>query len=327
MQRAIKADFRIAATGFEPGYLSLHRTGELRRRAEAARQRLAHCLVCPRDCGVNRLVNKTAACHTGRYARVASYFAHRGEENCLRGWGGSGTIFFALCNLRCVFCQNFDISQAPKGDEVAPERLAAMMIELQEMGCHNINFVTPEHVVPQILEALPMAAQQGLRLPLVYNTSAYDSLDSLRLMEGIVDIYMPDFKFWDPALSLHYMKAKDYPEAARRTIQEMHRQVGELKFNEQGMAKRGVLVRHLVMPGGIAGTESILRFLATEVSPDTYVNIMAQYYPAGKVDGDRYVEIQRGVSPKEMEIAFEAARSAGLWRFDERFPSWKRAWS
>jgi putative pyruvate formate lyase activating enzyme len=327
MQRAIEADFRIAAASFEPAYLSLHRTGELRRRAAAARERLARCLVCPRDCGVDRLANKSAACHTGRHARVDSYFAHRGEEDCLRGWGGSGTIFFALCNLRCVFCQNFDISQAPKGDEVTPERLAAIMIELQEMGCHNINFVTPEHVVPQILEALPLAAEQGLRLPIVYNTSAYDSLDSLHLMEGIVDIYMPDFKFWDPDLSLRYMKAKDYPEAARRAIQEMHRQVGELKFDARGLARRGVLVRHLVMPGGIAGTESIMRFLATEVSHDTYVNIMGQYNPAGKVGGDRYVEIQRGVSPKEMEIAFEAARSAGLWRFDERIPSWMRAWN
>jgi putative pyruvate formate lyase activating enzyme len=325
MQRAIEPDFRIASAGFEPAYLSLHRRGELRRRAEAARERLAHCLVCPRDCGVNRLANKTAACHTGRYARVASYFAHRGEEDCLRGWGGSGTIFFALCNLRCVFCQNFDISQAPKGDEVSPQRLAAMMTELQDLGCHNINFVTPEHVVPQILEALPLAAEQGLRLPLVYNTSAYDSLDSLHLMEGVVDVYMPDFKFWDPQLSLHYMKAKDYPEAARRAIREMQRQVGELKLDERGLAKRGVLVRHLVMPGGIAGTEPIMRFLAAEVSPDTFVNIMGQYYPAGKVEGDRYVEIQRGVSPKEMEIAFEAARAAGLWRFDERIAPRKRA--
>jgi putative pyruvate formate lyase activating enzyme len=327
MQNATEADFRIAAASFEPAYLSLHRSGELWHRAEAARERLAHCLACPRDCGVDRLANKTAACHTGRYARVASYFAHRGEEDCLRGWGGSGTIFFALCNLRCVFCQNFDISQAPKGDEVTPERLAAMMIELQEMGCHNINFVTPEHVVPQILEALPLAVERGLRLPIVYNTSAYDSLDSLHLMEGIVDIYMPDFKFWDPELSLRYIKARNYPEAARRSIREMHRQVGALKFDARGLARRGVLVRHLVMPGGIAGTEPIMRFLATEVSPDTYVNIMGQYSPAGKVSGDRYVEIQRGVSPKEMEIAFEAARSAGLWRFDGRVPSWMRAWN
>jgi putative pyruvate formate lyase activating enzyme len=316
MPHAIEADFRIAAASFEPAYLSLHRSGELWRRAEAARERLAHCLVCPRDCGVDRLANKTAACHTGRYARVASYFAHRGEEDCLRGWGGSGTIFFALCNLRCVFCQNFDISQAPKGDEVTPERLAAMMIELQQTGCHNINLVTPEHVVPQILEALPCAVEQGLRLPIVYNTSAYDSLDSLHLMEGIVDIYMPDFKFWEPELSLRYIKAEDYPEAARRAIREMHRQVGELKLDGRGLARRGVLVRHLVMPGGIAGTELIMRFLATEVSPDTYVNIMGQYYPAGKVSGDSYVEIRRGVSPEEMETAFEAARSAGLWRFD-----------
>ena len=273
------------------------------------------------------MANKTAACHTGRYARVVSYFPHRGEEDCLRGWKGSGTIFFSWCNLRCVFCQNYDISQAPQGEEVTPERLAAMMLELQALGSHNINFVTPEHVVPQILEALPMAVEGGLRLPLVYNTSAYDSLDSLHLLEGVVDIYMPDFKFWDPELSLRYVKAKDYPEAARRAIAEMHRQVGELKLDEEGLAKRGVLVRHLVMPGGIAGTEAILRFLAEEVSPDTYVNIMGQYYPAGRVGPNQFVEINRGITPKEYEIALEYARRAGLWRFDERRPSRMWLWN
>ena len=273
---------------------------------------------------MNRLANKTAACHTGRYARVASYFPHRGEEDCLRGWRGSGTIFFSLCNLRCVFCQNFDSSQAPQGQEVSPARLAEMMLELQEQGCHNINFVTPEHVVPEILEALPLAVEDGLRLPLVYNTSAYDSLDSLRLLDGVVDIYMPDFKFWDPQLSLRYVKAKDYPEAARRAIQEMHRQVGELKLDENGLAKRGVLVRHLVMPGELAGTEAVLRFLSAEVSPDTYVNVMSQYYPAGRVDSSHFAEINRPITAKAYETALEHARRAGLWRFDERHPSWIR---
>jgi putative pyruvate formate lyase activating enzyme len=193
-----------------------------------------------------------------------------------------------------------------------------MMLELQAMGCHNINFVTPEHVVPQILEALPLAVKAGLRLPLVYNTSAYDSLDSLQLMDGIVDIYMPDFKFWDERLSLLYLKAKDYAEAARRAIREMHRQVGPLTLDERGLARRGVLVRHLVMPGEIAGTREIMRFLAEEVSPDTYVNVMGQYYPAGKVGPERYAEINRRVTRQEVESAKEVARRAGLWRFDER---------
>ncbi len=273
---------------------------------------------------MDRLANKTAACHTGRYAQVSSYFPHFGEENGLRGWGGSGTIFFSMCNLRCVFCQNYDISQAERGPETPPERLAAMMLELQARGCHNINFVTPEHVVPQILEALPIAVEGGLRLPIVYNTSGYDSLDSLHLLDGIVDIYMPDFKFWDPALSLHYIKAKDYPEAARRNIREMHRQVGPLIFDEEGLAKRGVLVRHLVMPGDIAGTESIMRFLANEVSPDTFVNVMDQYYPAGRVSALQFIEINRRVSPAEQDRAVDAARAAGLWRMEERRPFWPR---
>ena len=314
--------FTLSAHGFEPAYLALHRTGELRRRAAEAVERLSHCLVCPRDCGVDRIANKTAACHTGRYAQVSSYFAHRGEENCLRGWGGSGTIFFSMCNLRCVFCQNYDISQAERGPETSPVRLAEMMLELQAQGCHNVNFVTPEHVVPQILEALPLAVERGLRLPIVYNTSAYDSMDSLHLLDGIVDIYMPDFKFWDPALSLRYVKAKDYPEAARRNIREMHRQVGPLKFDEEGLAKRGVLVRHLVMPGEIAGTESIMSFLADEVSPDTYVNVMDQYYPAGRVSAAQFIEINRRVTGSEVNRTVQAARSAGLWRIEDHRPFW-----
>jgi putative pyruvate formate lyase activating enzyme len=308
--------FTIRDLDFEPAYLALHRTGELRRRATEALDRLRHCRVCPRDCGVDRIANKTAACHTGRYAQVSSHFPHFGEENCLRGWRGSGTIFFSMCNLRCVFCQNYDISQAERGPETTPERLAEMMIGLQVRGCHNINFVTPEHVVPQILEAMPIAVDHGLRLPLVYNTSAYDSMDSLQLLDGIVDIYMPDFKFWDSVLSLRYVKAKDYPEAARRNIREMHRQVGPLQLDEHGLAKRGVLVRHLVMPGDIAGTGAIMRFLAEEVSRDTYVNVMDQYYPAGRVSNAQFVEINRRIEPSEQTSALEAARAAGLWRVE-----------
>jgi putative pyruvate formate lyase activating enzyme len=302
---------------FEPAYLALHRSGELRRRAEEALSGLAECYVCPRNCGVNRWVDKTAACKTGRFAQVASYFPHFGEEDCLRGWNGSGTIFFGMCNLRCVFCQNYDISQAEKSLEVSPAELAAFMLELQDIGCHNINFVTPEHVVPQVLEGLVVAVEAGLRLPIVYNTSAYDSMESLRLLDGVVDIYMPDFKFWDSALSLRYLKAKDYAEAASRAIKEMHRQVGPLKFDQRGLARRGVLVRHLVMPGFLDETRRILHFLAEEIGPGTYVNAMAQYYPAGKVNAEKYEEINRPVTTKEYEAAVQIARDLGL-RLDER---------
>jgi putative pyruvate formate lyase activating enzyme len=320
------ATFFADSKSFEPAYLALHRSGELKQRAEAAVERLARCLVCPRNCGANRVAGQTAACHTGRHAQVASYFAHLGEEDCLRGWRGSGTLFFARCNLRCVFCQNYDISQTDPGREVSPQRLAEMMLELQAAGCHNLNFVTPEHVVPEILEALPVAVERGLRLPIVYNTSAYDSLDSLSLLDGIVDIYMPDFKFWDPVLSLRYLKAKDYPEVARRAIREMHRQVGPLKFDERGLAKRGLLVRHLVMPEGIAGSEAVLRFLAEEISRETYVNLMDQYTPAGRVTREQFREINRRVRADEYERAVKAAKAAGLWRFDARQPAKFRIW-
>ncbi len=297
--------------------MALHQSGELRRRAKTAVEWLAHCTACPRECRMERLYNQTGTCGTGRYAMVSSYFAHPGEEDCLRGTRGSGTIFFSLCNLRCVFCQNFDISQAERGQETLPERLAAMMLELQAAGCHNINLVTPEHVVPQILEALPIAVERGLRLPIVYNTSAYDSLDSLRLLDGIVDIYMPDFKFWEPHLALRYLKAKDYPEVARQSIVEMQRQVGVLKMDEQGLAKRGLLVRHLVMPGQGPDNEAILHFLATEISPDTYVNVMDQYHPAGKVSAEQYPELNRPITRREYTEAVKSAKRAGLHRLDK----------
>lgn len=308
--------FLIHSQDFKPAYLALHRSGELKERAEKAVAGLEECVVCPRECKVDRLADKTATCKTGRYALVSSHFPHLGEEDPLRGWRGSGTIFFTQCNLRCVFCQNFDISQMPSGTETSPIGLAEMMLELQYMGCHNINFVTPEHVVPQVLEGLVVAVEAGLRLPIVYNTSAYDSMDSIRLMDGVVDIYMPDFKIWDENRALTYLKARDYPQAAREAIQEMHRQVGTLKMDEKGIAKRGVLIRHLVMPGEVAGTPEIMGWLAEACSSDTYVNIMAQYRPAGKVSCDKYAEINRGVRADEMEAAYRAAREAGLWRFD-----------
>jgi putative pyruvate formate lyase activating enzyme len=310
--------FLLSSRDFEPAYLALHGSGELQHRAKSAVKALGECRVCPRDCKVDRLADKTAACKTGRYARVSSAFPHHGEEDPLRGWKGSGTIFFSMCNLRCVFCQNYDISQAGYGQALHPDQLAELMLRLQDMGCHNINFVTPEHVVPQILEALAIAVEYGLRLPIVYNTSAYDSMHSLELMDGVVDIYMPDFKYWDAGHALTYLKAKDYPAVARRVIAEMHRQVGELKMDERGIAKRGVLVRHLVMPGFLEETHQIMQFLAEEISPDTYVNVMAQYHPDGKVSAEKYSEINRRITPDEYREAVRLAQAAGLWRLDER---------
>ncbi len=309
---------RSAGEKFEPAYLHLHRRGELRRRAVAALEGLECCAFCPRRCGADRLSEKSATCRTGRFARVASFFSHFGEEDCLRGWKGSGTIFFSLCSLRCVFCMNYDISQQDCGVETPPEELAAMMLSLQKQGCHNINLVSPEHVVPQILEALSLAVEGGLNLPLVYNSSGYDSLESLRFLDGVVDIYMPDFKFWEPATALKYLMAAGYPEAARRAILEMHRQVGVLKVDRNGLARRGLLVRHLVMPGGIAGTREIMEFLAREVSPSTYVNIMDQYHPAWKVPSGGYAEIDRPITEEEYQEALSAARLAGLHRLDDR---------
>ena len=306
---------------FRPVYLDLP-AGEIARRAEEAVASLAECRLCPRDCAVDRLAGKWSACKTGRHAVVSSAFAHFGEEDCLRGWNGSGTIFFGHCNLRCVFCQNFDISQAirpgPSAPGVKADRIAALMLELQAQGCHNINFVTPEHVVPQVLEALVPAIEMGLHLPIVYNTSAYESLESLRWMDGIIDIYMPDFKLWTASAAKRYLMAEDYPEAARVSVLEMHRQVGPLVFDERGLATRGVLVRHLLMPGLLDETKGCLEWLAERLGPDTYVNVMDQYRPAGKVSEGRFEEIGRRVTTEEFAEARRYARSLGL-RLDERW--------
>jgi putative pyruvate formate lyase activating enzyme len=306
-----------------PGYRALG-VDELRRRADEAVGALADCRLCPRDCGVDRLHGKWSACKTGRYARVSSAFPHFGEEDCLRGWRGSGTIFFSHCNLRCVFCQNYDVSQAaPPGEAdegMLPDEIAGFMLSLQERGCHNINLVTPEHVVPQIIEALVPAVEQGLRLPIVYNTGAYDALESLTWFDGVVDIYMPDFKVWSPSTAKRYLKAEDYPEAARVAIKEMHRQVGPLEFDHDGLAARGLLVRHLVMPGMLDETRTILEWIARELGPGTYVNLMDQYYPAGKVSATTYPEIDRRLQGREFTEAQAIARELGLTRLDERSP-------
>lgn len=305
-----------------PAYLDTYKSGDLERRIAEGLRALESCTVCPRDCMVNRLADEVKVCHVGRRARVASYFAHFGEEDCLRGWNGSGTIFFSWCNLKCVFCQNWETSNEGAGEEVTPERLSEMMLELQARGCHNINFVTPEHVVPQILEALPAAIEGGLRVPLVYNTSGYDAIHSLKLMDGLVDIYMPDFKYWDPQASSRLLKARDYPERARDAVREMHRQVGDLALDRDGIARRGLLVRHLVMPEGLGDTAEIMRWLAVELGEETYVNVMAQYHPDGLVEREpkRYPFLNRRITDEEYEEALRLARVAGLHRLDVRAP-------
>jgi len=313
--------FLLRRSDFTPAYLQAYENGLLRDKVDAA---LAHlgpsCSACPRLCkGVDRLANQFGVCKVGRHARVASAFAHFGEEDVLRGWHGSGTIFFSWCNLRCVFCQNFETSQLGEGEELDARELAGLMLSLQEQGCHNINFVTPEHVAPQIVEALPHAIAMGLRLPLVYNTSGYDSLEGLRVLDGLIDIYMPDFKLWDGGASRLYLSAVNYPEVVREVIAEMHRQVGELKADENGLAMRGVLVRHLVMPGRLDDTREIVRWLA-ELSRDVYLNLMDQYYPAWKAKTNtRFADINRRVTRPEMAQAMELARTAGLWRLDDRW--------
>jgi putative pyruvate formate lyase activating enzyme len=324
VSRVTGVDTRFIADDFEPAYLKLYRSGELGARVEQALAELVDCCACPRNCHINRLKDEKRVCNSGRHAIVSSAFAHFGEEDCLRGWNGSGTIFFGLCNLRCVFCQNWDISQQKTGKEYTAEQIAELMLALQDRGCHNINFVTPEHVAPQVIEAIAVAVPAGLRLPIVYNTSAYDAITSLRLLDGLIDIYMPDFKFWHRESARRLAKAKDYPQRAREAILEMHRQVGDLKFGDDELARRGLLVRHLVMPGQEDEAAAIFGWLAQEVSRDTYVNIMGQYRPehevgaVGRDSKKKYADIERRPTTAEMEAAYRAARRAGLTRFDER---------
>jgi putative pyruvate formate lyase activating enzyme len=255
-------------------------------------------------------------CRTGLGAVVSSYSPHFGEEEPLVGVGGSGTIFFTHCNLLCLFCQNYEISHLGEGHEVLPNRLAEMMLHLQELGCHNINFVSPSHVVAQILAALPKAIEGGLKVPLVYNTGGYDSVETLKLLDGIFDIYMPDLKFMDGEAAHRYCRARDYPERAQAAIREMHRQVGDLALDHRGIAERGLLIRHLVLPGGLAGTREAMRFLARDISPNIYVNIMAQYRPCGEAMS--YPPLNRRVSSKEYEEALQLAREEGIHRLDQR---------
>ena len=307
---------RSTKTEFEPAYLKLLRSGELKERARLATQRLEDCDLCARYCHVNRFQTiQGAVCRTGERAIVNSFGAHHGEEDVLRGWRGSGTIFFSWCNLRCVFCQNWDISQKGIGREVEPEEIAAMMVELQEQETHNINLVSPSHVVAQILVALLIAGKGGLRLPLVYNTGGYDSLEALALLDGVIDIYMPDMKYGDSEIARKYSRVRNYTEVNQRAVKEMHRQVGDLVVDRSGIAQRGLLIRHLVLPDGLAGTDKVLAFIAREISPHTYVNIMDQYRPCYRAQ--EFPPLNHPVTAHEFRGALKLAAKYGLSRLDK----------
>jgi putative pyruvate formate lyase activating enzyme len=287
----------------------------LAERVAEAKAMVHDCHLCGNDCGIDR-AQRAGPCRIGDRAYVVSYGPHLGEEDVLRGWRGSGTIFFAGCNLHCVYCQNYDISQRVTGEPVSPQTLGEMMMDLQRRGCHNINLVSPTHVVPQIVMGIAAAVRAGLDLPIVYNTGGYDAPQALALMDGLVDIYMPDMKYADPEVGRLFSMVPDYPAVNQAAVKVMHRQVGDLHINAKGIAQRGLLVRHLVLPEGLAGTGGIARFLAEEVSPDTYINIMDQYRPAYRA-GD-HPRLQRPITREEYAAALRQAREAGLHRFDTR---------
>ena len=299
---------------FEPVYIDTFEKGLLKEKKAKAHRLLKSCVLCPRRCAVDRLAGETGFCKTGEFSWISSYSPHFGEEDPLVGTHGSGTIFFTHCNLLCLFCQNFDISHQGVGQEISDTELAGIMLSLQNQGCHNINFVSPSHVVPQILSAIEIAVSHGLSIPLVFNTGGYDLVSTLRLLEGVFDIYMPDFKFWDPVVAENACQAPDYPEVARKAVAEMHRQVGDLEIDDKGIARRGLLIRHLVLPKGQAGTRDIMRFIAQQISPDSYVNVMSQYRPCGRaaeVDG-----LEAPLSAEEYAVAVEAAKEEGITRLD-----------
>jgi putative pyruvate formate lyase activating enzyme len=298
---------------FKASYLALSRSG-LQERLERAEEILRKCTLCPRACGVDRTAGEPGFCNSGVRPIVSSWGPHFGEERPLVGRFGSGTIFFSRCNLGCVFCQNWTISHLGEGEEISFERLAGIMVELQGMGCHNINLVTPTHQMPMILRSLAIARDRGLNIPIVYNCGGYESVEALRILDGIVDIYMPDFKYSDPEMALKYSKAKDYPLAAKAAIKEMHSQVGDLGIDERGIAFRGLPVRHLVLPGGIAGTEEVVRFIAGEISQDTYINIMDQYHPCYRASA--HPPLDRRTTAAEYAAAVKLALDAGMKRID-----------
>jgi putative pyruvate formate lyase activating enzyme len=297
---------------FVPSYISLHEGGEINQRLQLLKEFLKECQLCPRQCRVNRLNGEVGVCQAGLELMVSSAFPHFGEESPLVGYHGSGTIFLTHCNLRCIFCQNYDISHLGSGEQITSSDMAKIMLRLQEMGCHNINFVTPTHYAPQIVASLPEAIEQGLRLPIVYNCSGYESIEVIRLLEGVVDIYMPDVKYMDEKHSKRFSNAPDYPEVIKKVLKEMHRQVGDLITNSKGIAEKGLLIRHLVMPREVASSEAVFKFIAEEISVHSYVNIMDQYRP--EYQAHEYPEINRRTTHKEYIEAIQLAKYYHLYR-------------
>jgi len=295
-----------------PAYLNLVENGELAERSVAAKEILSSCTLCPWNCMVDRLSGETGQCQIGGQARVYSYMAHRGEEKPLIGTRGSGTIFFSGCNLHCQYCQNSDISQENYGMGVSADVLASMMLDLQSQGCHNINLVSPTHIVPQFLDALLVAVEEGLRLPIIYNTGGYDKVSSLQLLDSIVDIYLPDMKYADKDIAQRFSGVKDYPAINRAAIKEMHRQAGDLEVDEKGIAIRGLMVRHLVLPNELACTRTVAAFIAEEISTNTYINVMDQYRP--EYNACNFPQLNRRVTRQEYMVAVETVKEAGLHR-------------
>ena len=302
-----------------PSYLSLYKSGELKKRVASALEDLKECCLCPRNCSIDRTRSNKGECRTGRNAVVSAAFPHFGEEDCLRGSRGSGTIYFSNCNMDCVFCLNRDeSSHSDTGLAVKAETLAGMMLDLQNKGCHNVNFISPEHVVPQILEALEIAAARGFSLPIVYNTSSYNNSHSLQYLDGVVDIYAADFKFWSHDLSEKYLKVSDYSKKAQESLKIMHEQVGDLILDENGIAVKGLILRHLIMPDYFHEAKSILEFVVSNVSKNTYTNLINQYHPAGDVSQTVFPELNRKLSFDEYESIVNMAKDIGILRISRR---------
>lgn len=295
---------------YKPGYLDLLENGELQKRVNILNSMLQDCVLCPHQCKVDRTNGIRGYCKTLDNVIVSGADTHFGEEKELVGRYGSGTIFFSHCNLTCVFCQNYEISYCGEGQDISPAALSEIMLYLQKKKCHNINLVSPGHIVPQIVEGILLAAKKGLNIPIVYNTNGYDLTDTLRLLDGIVDIYLPDLKFGNDATAQKYLGVKQYYSIAKAAVKEMHRQVGNLTINDLDIAYHGLLIRHLVMPENLAATEEIMRFIANEISPDTYVNIMAQYYPSHRAH--EYQALKRRITKQEFASAISAAEKVGL---------------
>ncbi|HAW50332.1 TPA: radical SAM protein [bacterium] len=300
---------------FKPAYLKLHETGELKKRGEQLFKMMEGCRLCPRMCGVDRLKDEIGFCQAPLKLTIASYYPHFGEERPLVGKKGSGAIFFSHCNLRCVFCINWEISHKGIGKQSSIKDLANMMLHLQEMGCHNINLVTPTHYVPHIVLAVDLAAKKGLRLPLVYNTCGWERMEVLELLDGIIDIYLPDFKYADPEMAAKYSAgAHTYPEITKQAFLEMHRQVGVAKPDKDGLVYRGLMVRHLVMPNNVGGTKEVIKWIAENLPKDTYFNIMSQYTPIYRAF--EYPEISRKITKKEYKEVVDYAKELGLTNLD-----------